>query len=102
MHLTRRAFLESATAGVLACGVGPVLPGCARSADANPRITRGGTVPARRRIIRPLTRQVVFIAGQGARQLGGLPDEGFGDGYLDHMPIAPGGFTLYCDVSEGT
>ncbi|MGD0462641.1 MAG: hypothetical protein ABSB74_09140 [Tepidisphaeraceae bacterium] len=43
---------------------------------------------------------MLFIAGQGAAQLGGRPAEGLGNGYLDNMPTRPGGFTLYCSVAS--
>lgn len=101
MQLTRRAFLGSAT-GVLASGLSSVLPGCAGSPERGRHVSRSAAVAAGRGIFRPPKGSVVFIAGQGASQVGGLPAEGCGDGYLDHMPTPPGGFTLYCDVSAGT
>ncbi len=98
MHITRRTFLASASAAVLAPVLGS-LSGCSTAARVECTDAATATAP-RRSIFRPPPGKVLFIAGQGGAQVGGRPDLGCGDGYLDHMPLAPGGFTMYCNVDH--
>ncbi|MFJ9370866.1 glycosyl hydrolase [Nocardia sp. NPDC101769] len=44
---------------------------------------------------------VLFIAGQTSADLGGRPDLGFTDGYLDHVPTPPDGITAYVGLYPG-
>ena len=85
MRLTRRSFLSCASCAVLGSG----LLGCAGS-----RQRAGNALPINtlRKPIRPPRGQVLFIAGQGGDHIGE---------YLDHMPVRPGGFTVYCSVASG-
>jgi hypothetical protein len=51
-------------------------------------------------VIRPPKGKVIFIAGQCADELGGRPEVGLGNGYLDHIDRRPGGFTMYCSIAQ--
>jgi hypothetical protein len=88
MNMTRRGFLLAAGR----CAAGST---AWRAMD----VYAGPLARGKRKSIRPPKGKILFIAGQGGDQLGGRPAEGMGDGYLDHMPIRPGGFTLYCSVA---
>ena len=92
VELTRRAFLSAASTALLGCA-GSTFTAHKDVAIDSPRVTR--------RVFRPPAGTVLFIAGQGAAQIGGNPAAGWGDGYLDHIPTQPGGFTDYCSVASG-
>lgn len=92
MELTRRAFLSVASTALL---------GCAGSTSTARKDAEIDSPRAVRRLFRPPPGKVLFIAGQGAAQIGGSPAAGWGDGYLDHIPTRPGGFTDYCSIASG-
>jgi len=99
MNRTRRDFLSSASRSVAWAIISTALAGCAGSPNAKPKHAWNISTLAGHKPIRPAPGKVLFIAGQEAGHLGGRPSEGMGDGYLDHVPTRPGGFTLYCSVS---
>jgi len=82
--LSRRRFLASTVPAALlgACGSRSAAP----SATLQPRPT-----------FRPPAGSVLLIAGQNALGLGGIPGQ---DGYLDHVPIVPAGFTCYVGLPD--
>jgi len=100
LSLTRRAFLSAACQSGARVLASAALIGCAVSPNVNRQNTKLISTRSGRKAIRPPAGQVLFIAGQGADQLGGRPAEGLGNGYLDNMPTRPGGFTLYCSVAS--
>src|SRR3954462_4033787 len=92
VELTRRAFLSVASTALLGCAGST----CCRHKDVAVASSRPVA-----RLLRPPPGKVLFIAGQGAAQMGVNPAAGWGDGYLDHIPTRPGGFTDYCSVASG-
>jgi hypothetical protein len=88
LNMTRREFLVRTGRCAAVAAASRVLSGNANQLP-----------PGKRKVIRPPAGKVLFIAGQGADQLGGRAADGLGNGYLDHMGTKPGGFTLYCSVA---
>jgi hypothetical protein len=100
VDLTRRAFLSSVSRSMAWAAASTAALGCAGASMSAKRQEPEPISPrAGRRVIRPPAGQVLFIAGQGSAQLGGQPVKGWSDGYLDHMLVPPGGFTMYCSVA---
>jgi hypothetical protein len=99
MRFTRRDFLSSALRSLAGAIASSALIACAGSPKANVQLAESAPARMKQKPIRPPKGQVLFIAGQGAAQLGGRPAEGLGDGYLDHIPTRPAGFTLYTSLA---